>query len=127
VLLAVALWCAAWGAMALSATRDRREWWKSGALLLLLASAATAWHVGLASRLSATHLAVAGLREPMRVTPGDDANANGDVEPGDVVALGESRVDPTRGDRWFAVEHVDGRLGWLPERAFVALALSGGR
>ena len=127
VLFAVALWCAAWGMMALSATRGRRQWWKAGALAVLLAIAAAVWHERLASRLSATHLAVAKAREPMRVSPGAAANANGEVDPGDVVAIGESRVDATRGERWFAVQHIDGRMGWLPDRVLYTLASSGGR
>ncbi len=126
-LLAVALWCVAWGMLALSATRDRRALWKTGAAVMLMAIAATTWHVMLSSTRSAADLAVAEQRSPMRVTPGEDANANGDVEPGDMVVIGESRVDATRGDRWFAVQHVDGRLGWLPERVLYVFASSGGR
>jgi hypothetical protein len=70
---------------------------------------------------------VAKAREPMRVSPGAAANANGEVDPGDVVAIGESRVDATRGERWFAVQHIDGRMGWLPDRVLYTLASSGGR
>ena len=126
ILLAVALWCVAWGLLALSATRGRRGWWTSGAMLMLLAIAATVWHGILVARLSATNLAVVEARAPMRVSPGDAANANGDAEPGDVIAIGESRIDATRGERWLAVQHVDGRLGWLPERVLHMLASSGG-
>jgi len=127
VLLAVALWCVAWGMLALGATRDRRALWKTGAAVMLMAIAATTWHVMLSSTRSAADLAVAEQRSPMRVSPGEDANANGDVDPGDMVVIGESRVNATRGDRWFAVQHVDGRLGWLPERVLYVFASSGGR
>lgn len=126
-LLALVCWCLAWGLIALSGTRGRHTLWKSGLFVMVLALPASVWHGLLASRLSAAHLAVAEQRERIRVLPSDDANANGDIQPGDVVALGEMHVDAAGGNRWFAVQLVDGRLGWLPERVLYSFASSGGR
>ncbi len=146
VLLAVVLWCAGWGALAWSARlgarqarrehggayatpaaamagidarSHRRAVQSSGVMLLGLSVGAGLWHVMLSSRLDGERLAIVTGIESLRVVPGRDANANGGAARGDVVARGEARLDG--GETWIAVEHADGRAGWLPEHVLQPL------
>lgn len=126
-LIAVVLWCAGWVVIAAVAMRSPRTVAPQGVAALALAVAAGIWHIAADSRLEGSRLGVVETREAIRVSPAADANANGDTSPGDVVAVGEQHVDASRGEIWIAVQHVDGRLGWMPAQSLYLFGSDGTR
>ncbi len=121
---AVALWCVAW---ALLAFAPRQPGMSAsplhivGMLLVVLSAGAGLCQYSLQQKLNGESLAVMNQREAIRVAPGAEANAIGDAVVGDVLSRGDARLDAMRGERWFAVQHADGREGWLPERVLRSL------
>ncbi len=124
---AIALWCLGSALLALrpkqgvSLTGPTRPRDAAAFAMLTLAVGGIAWQAMLGARLEGADLVVITDREAMRIVPGAEANAIGDVSAGDVVARGDSRIDAARGERWWAVQHADGRTGWLPERVMRSL------
>lgn len=131
------LWCLAWGLLAVAqrpvsnrpdphlVSNDVHAWpliAQRWAVALLVACVVTAfWHWQSSRSLEGTRLAVVSHLEPLRVSPGDAEGALGGTMRGDIVETGGERIGAA-GARWVAVEHADGRTGWLPARALLALS-----
>lgn len=121
---AFCLWCLAWILLAVAPRRKgvaASPLYIVGTTLVVLSAGAGIWQYALQQKLSGQNLVVMNQREPIRVAPGSEANAIGDAIVGDVLARGDARLDAMRGERWFAVQHADGREGWLPERVLQSL------
>ena len=121
-LTAIALWCLGCAILALK-PKERAPLFGSprprdaaAFAMLALAVAGVGWQAVIGVQLRGSDLVVVTDREAMRIVPGTEAHAIGDASTGDVVERRESRIDAARGERWWAVQHADGRTGWLPER-----------
>jgi len=121
---ALVLWGVAWLLLAIAPRRPgaaASPLYIVGTMLVVLSAGAGLWQFVLQKKLSGQSLVVMSERQAIRVAPGGEANAIGDALLGDVLSRGEPRLDAVRGERWFAVQHADGREGWLPERVLRSL------
>lgn len=134
--ITILLWCLAWGLLAFgywtAAYRDTPEtkgtdlamrsrlaqrW---AAVVFVLCVGTATWHWQSSGAREGKNLSVVSHLEPLRLSPGDAAGAIGGTMRGDLVKTGEEQLGAA-GARWVAVEHADGRTGWLPARALLAL------